>query len=67
MRTNIVLDDALVAEAQRLSSIKTKRQLIDQALREFVANRKRLDIRELAGSDLLEDDYDHKAGRHLRG
>ena len=66
MRTNIVLDDALVAEAQRLSSIKTKRQLIDQALREFVANRKRLDIRELAGSDLLEDDYDHKAGRHLR-
>ncbi len=66
MRTNIVLDDALVAEAQRLSRIKTKRQLIDQALREFVANRKRLDIRELAGSDLLDDDYDHKAGRHLR-
>ncbi len=66
MRTNIVLDDALVAEAQRLSRIKTKRQLIDQALREFVANRKRLDIRELAGSDLLADDYDHKAGRHLR-
>ncbi len=66
MRTNIVLDDALVAEAQRLSRIKTKRQLIDQALREFVANRKRLDIRELAGSDLLEDDYDHKAGRDLR-
>ena len=66
MRTNIVLDDALVAEAQRLSRIKTKRQLIDQALREFVANRKRLDIRELAGSDLLADDYDHKAGRQLR-
>ena len=44
MRTNIVLDDALVAEAQRLSRIKTKRQLIDQALREFVANRKRSEL-----------------------
>jgi Arc/MetJ family transcription regulator len=66
MRTNIVLDDALVAEAQRLSRIKTKRQVVDQALREFVANRKRLDVRELAGSDLLAEDYDHKATRNRR-
>ena len=66
MRTNFVLDDALVAEAQRLSRIKTKRQVVDQALREFVANRKRLDLRELAGSDLLAEDYDHKATRNGR-
>ncbi len=66
MRTNIVLDDALVAEAQKLSRIKTKRQLVDQALREFVANRKRLDLRDLAGSGLLADDYDHKNTRAPR-
>jgi Arc/MetJ family transcription regulator len=41
MRTNIVLDDALVAEALRLSGIKTKKDLIDEALRVFIAAKKR--------------------------
>lgn len=67
MRTNIVLDDELVAEAQALSRIRTKRELIDAALREFVAHRKRLDIRELKGSRLLDEDYDHTKLRRARG
>ncbi len=60
MRTNIVLNDQLVAEAQALSHIKTKRELVDVALREFVANRKRLDLRELKGVNELCADYDYK-------
>ena len=63
MRTNIVLDDDLVREAQTLSQIQTKRELIDTALREFVANRKRLNIRDLKGSYALSKDYDHKQTR----
>ena len=63
MRTNIELDPDLVREAQQLSRIKTKRALIHQALLEFVANRNRLDLRELEGSDLLDPDYDHKVLR----
>lgn len=63
MRTNIELDQALVLEAQQLSQIKTKRALVHQALLEFVANRKRLDLRELEGSNLLDPEYDHKALR----
>ena len=63
MRTNIVLDDDLVQEAQALSQIKTKRELIDTALREFVAHRKRLDLRDLKGSYTLSEDYDHKQSR----
>jgi Arc/MetJ family transcription regulator len=66
MRTNIVLDDDLVAEAKKLSLIKTKRELIDTALREFVANRKRLDIRDLRGAGLMVEDYDHKLARQSR-
>ncbi len=30
MRTNIVLDDALVNEALRYANVKTKRQLVNQ-------------------------------------
>ncbi len=67
MRTNIVLDDELVQEAQALSKIKTKRELIEQALREFVNHRKRLDIRELKGSGGIRDDYDYKSLRAGKG
>lgn len=49
MRTNIVLDDELIHEALALSHIKTKRELVELALREVVAFRKRLDVRELKG------------------
>ena len=67
MRTNIELDQDLVHEAQRLSRIKTKRALVHQALLEFVANRKRLDLRELRGSNLIDEDYDYKTLRQTRG
>ncbi len=63
MRTNIVLNDDLVTEAQALSQIKTKRELIEVALQEFVANRKRLDLRELRGINELSADYDYKLAR----
>lgn len=63
MRTNIELDSDLVREAQELSRIRTKRALVHQALVEFVANRKRLNLREIGGSNLLDPDYDYKALR----
>lgn len=63
MRTNLVLDDFLVQEAMTLSHLKTKRELVEQALREFVAFRKRLDIRELKGSGLIGSEYDYKSMR----
>lgn len=64
MRTNIVLDDELVEEAFRHS--KAKRELVDLALREFVASRKRKDVRELRGKGLIRADYDYKALREGR-
>jgi Arc/MetJ family transcription regulator len=66
MRTNVVLDDALIDEAMRLSQIKTKREVIATALSEFVAFRKRLDLRQLKGADLIRHDYDHKKTRATR-
>jgi len=49
MRTNIVLDDQLVKQAFRITRLKTKRQVIHQALSEFVSNHNRLNLRELRG------------------
>ena len=58
MRTNIVLDDKLVAEAMRLTGSKTMRQAVDLALRELVDERKRKDLRELRGKIRFQDGYD---------
>ncbi|MGH8718042.1 MAG: type II toxin-antitoxin system VapB family antitoxin [Burkholderiales bacterium] len=60
MRTNVVLDDELVEEAFRYAPVKTKRELVDLALREFISNRRRRDVRELRGNVKIRRDYDHK-------
>ena len=60
MRTNIVLDDELVGEAFRHSNAKTKRELVDLALREFVANQQRKDVRDLRGKITFHPGYDYK-------
>ncbi|HDP95485.1 MAG TPA: type II toxin-antitoxin system VapB family antitoxin [Candidatus Aminicenantes bacterium] len=64
MRTNVVLDDQLVDEALRLSKeIRTKRELIDTALREFIQRRRMKDLRKLRGKIHFAAGYDHKAMR----
>jgi len=60
MRTNIVLDEDLVEEALKLSGAKTKKDLVHQALREFIENRRRRNILDLAGKIRFADGYDYK-------
>ena len=63
MRTNIVLDDSLVKEALKLSRVKTKKELVTQALKEFVENRKRLNLMDLFGKIEFAKNYNYKALR----
>lgn len=66
MRTNIVLDDALVDEAFALTGLRTKRALVHLALSELVRHRRKKDLFELAGKLELSSDFDYKAMRELR-
>lgn len=61
MLTNIDIDEAIAQEAMKLSGAKTKRELVDRALREMVARAKRPSIRELFGMGGIAPDYDPKA------
>ena len=63
MRTNIVLDDNLVKKAMKLSRTRTKKEVINQALRELVESRKRLNLMDLAGKIEFSKDYNYKALR----
>jgi Arc/MetJ family transcription regulator len=66
MRTNVDLDDALVEEAFRLTTAKTKKELLHQALEALIQAKKRKNLLDLAGKVQLADDYDYKALRQTR-
>ena len=63
MRTNIVLDESLVKKAMKLSRTRTKKELVNQALKEFVENRKRLNLLNLEGKIEFAKDYNYKSLR----
>ena len=58
MRTNIVLDDDLVAEAMRRTGIKTKRGVVEEALRTLIRLKRQDEIRSLRGKLHWEGDLD---------
>lgn len=65
MRTNIVLDDQLVKEGLRLTNAKTKKDLVNMALKELVEKRQRKRLLEYAGRVRWEGDLDKQ--RRARG
>ncbi len=67
MRTNIDIDDSVLNEAFSFSTSKTKKDLIHEALREFIRLKKRKDMTILAGQIQFTKNYDHKKMRTLRG
>lgn len=58
MRTNVEIDQKLIEEAQALSGIKTKRAVIDAALKMFVRVQHQKDILKLAGKVRWEGNLD---------
>jgi Arc/MetJ family transcription regulator len=66
MRTNVDLDDTLVEEAFRLTTAKTKKELLNQALQALIQSRKKKNLLDLAGKIQFADDYDYKALRATR-
>ena len=50
-----------------LSKAKTKKDLIHEALTEFIRHKKRKDLTELAGRIRFRKNYDYKSMRALKG
>ena len=49
MRTNIVIDDQLLADAQRITGLKTKKALVEEALKLLVRIRQQEEIKAWRG------------------
>ncbi len=58
MRTNIVINDELVAEAQRLTGISTKRGVVEEALQLLVRLKRQEAVRAWRGKLPWEGDLD---------
>jgi Arc/MetJ family transcription regulator len=58
MRTNIVIDDKLMRETLRATGLKTKREVVDQALRTLLRLKKQGEIRRFRGKLNWQGDLD---------
>ncbi len=58
IRTNIVLDKQLLDEALQSTGIKTRRELLDYALRELVRHKQQRRLLDLKGKIQWEGDLD---------
>ena len=63
MATNLSIDSELLKEAFEIGGFKTKKDTVNQALKEFVQKRKQQEITELFGNFPCDEDYNYKQGR----
>ena len=66
MRTNVVIDEELIDRARALTGIKTKREVIHEALLTLIRLRQQAEVRNLRGKLHWEGDLnDLRTGRFL--
>ena len=58
MRTNIVIDDRLMADTLRATGIKTKREAVEMGLRTLLRLQQQTELRKLRGKYQWEGDLD---------
>jgi Arc/MetJ family transcription regulator len=62
MRTNIVIDDKLMADALKASGYATKKEAVEQGLKLLVRRSQQQEIRKLRGKIKWEGDLDEMRG-----
>jgi Arc/MetJ family transcription regulator len=64
MATNLAINRELLLEALDVSGLKTKKDTVNLALKEFINRRKQVEILNLFGKLDPDPDYDYKKGRY---
>jgi hypothetical protein len=63
MSTDLTINPELLNKALDIGGLKTKKETVNLALKEFIARRKQLEIFDLFGTLDPDPDYDYKKGR----
>jgi len=67
MATNLDIDQRLLKEALKVGKHKSKKDTVNEALKEYVMRRKRRDILSLFWKVEMEPSYDYRRDRDARG
>ncbi len=67
MRTNIEIDDTLMAEALQVSGLATKRAVVEAGLRLLVKLRRQAEVKQLFGNVRWKGDLDESRGGRSAG
>lgn len=62
MRTNIVIDDKLMADALKASGYQTKKEVVEQGLKLLVRRSQQQELRKLRGKIKWEGDLNEMRG-----
>ena len=62
MRTNIVIDDDLMADAIKATGLSTKKEVVEQGLKLIIKRKQQQAIRQLRGKLQWEGDLDEMRG-----
>jgi len=66
MPTNLAIDDQLLQEALTVGGHRTKCETVNEALREFIQRRQRLELARLVGKVDYDPRYDYEKERRAR-
>jgi len=66
MPTNLAIDDQLLNEALKIGKKPSKRETVNEALREYIQRRKRLRALEAFGTIAMDPVYHYKRMRRMR-
>ncbi len=66
MPTNLAIDDRLLEQAKSVGGYRTKRETVNEALREFIQRRQRVQLVKLFGKVEYDAKYDYKRERRHR-
>ena len=66
MPSNLAIDDQLLDQARSLGGYRTKRETVNEALREFIQRRQRVELAKLAGKVEYDPKSDYKRERRAR-
>ncbi|MBI2357977.1 MAG: type II toxin-antitoxin system VapB family antitoxin [Deltaproteobacteria bacterium] len=66
MPTNLAIDDKLLERALRVGKHRTKRETVNEALKEYIQRRKRVQALRAFGTIEFDPNYDYKKLRAKR-
>jgi Arc/MetJ family transcription regulator len=66
MATNLDIDDRLLNQALKIGGHRTKKETVNEALREYIRYRKQVNVTELFGKIDFDPKYDYKKQRRRK-